>query len=326
MDEFQRIRFFAGPLVVALLALLVPVWRSSRSVSQQSTGHPPLSRSEVLFRGAVFWLGDPSDPARTAQCILTSNGGESVGSLGHSQRECEDLAATGPGATIVDLGGAFALPGFVEPHAHVINAGELRALTEGPPMHRPPSAHWSCPSLAGLALTRVDLRGCKSPAELSERISEAAQSIPTGGWLLGGNWDQEEFGGALPEASWIDPGTSHCYVYLTRMCGHAALVNSRTLRLAGISAESHLDLGAEVVRGHAAEPTGVLCEGAMSLISQLVPPPPVEERLRALAAASRHALERGVTREIDRASASSRPQKEQWCDPFPDPIPSRSGA
>lgn len=78
------------------------------------------------------------------------------------------------------------LQGFVDPHVHLI-----------------PSS---------LALTDVNLRHVSSKAELIQRVADraaaaAAKAAEAGAdapWLLGGGWSEHEWGGGLPDASWID--------------------------------------------------------------------------------------------------------------------------
>ncbi len=68
-----------------------------------------------------------------------------------------------PATQIVDLHGAFVMPGFNDAHAHLGMGGRIRLS--------------------------VDLIGVKSLAEMQARIRAAAQKAPPGQWLTGGGWD-----------------------------------------------------------------------------------------------------------------------------------------
>jgi predicted amidohydrolase YtcJ len=68
--------------------------------------------------------------------------------------------------------------GFVDAHVHVVPAG--------------------------LSLGRVDLRGVTSRDRLQERVAEAEARLGPREWLLGGQWDEGDWGGQLPTAEWLD--------------------------------------------------------------------------------------------------------------------------
>lgn len=68
--------------------------------------------------------------------------------------------------------------GFVDAHTHVIPGG--------------------------LALMRVQLRAVRSRAEWEARVSAAAAALGPGEWVLGGLWDESDWGGQLPSREWLD--------------------------------------------------------------------------------------------------------------------------
>jgi predicted amidohydrolase YtcJ len=68
--------------------------------------------------------------------------------------------------------------GFVDPHVHLI--------------------------FGGLSLSQVNLRGASSRAEVAARVAAAAAAAADGTWLLGGGWSESDWGGQLPDASWLD--------------------------------------------------------------------------------------------------------------------------
>ncbi|EFJ44615.1 hypothetical protein VOLCADRAFT_94988 [Volvox carteri f. nagariensis] len=162
------------------------------------------------------------------------------------------------------------VPGFVDAHVHLLPAG--------------------------LSLSRVDLRGTPSPAALQRRLGEVAGRLGRGEWLLGGQWDEGEWGGEMPRTEWLDHVCGDHPAYLTRHDLHMALVNTAALQLAGIGPHTPDPEGGLIDRDPATgRPTGLLRERAMALVESLLPAPSPAERRTALAAASRLALSRGVT-------------------------------
>jgi predicted amidohydrolase YtcJ len=60
----------------------------------------------------------------------------------------------------------------------------------------------------------VDLGGVHSCAQFTAKLRLAAQGTENGHWILGSNWNNENWGGELPKASWIDSATvSHPVSY-----------------------------------------------------------------------------------------------------------------
>jgi predicted amidohydrolase YtcJ len=147
----------------------------------------------------------------------------------------------------------------------------------------------------GFRLSSVLLRDARTPEEFVARIRAFAASAPPGTWITGGDWDHEAWGGALPERSWIDAVTPHHPVWINRLDGHMALANGRALAAAGIGRDTPDVDGGTIVRDAAGEPTGVLKDNAMPLVSRVVPEPTPEQADRALDAAMRYVAERGVT-------------------------------
>ena len=65
-------------------------------------------------------------------------------------------------------------------------------------------------------------------------------------------------------------------MYLKRTCRHAAIVNSKALELAGITKDTPDPEDGVIERDENGEPTGVLKEGPMDRVMQLIPEPTEE--------------------------------------------------
>jgi predicted amidohydrolase YtcJ len=195
------------------------------------------------------------DPARPVAQALAVRGG-TVLAVGSRD---EVLAAAGPEARGVDLGAATLVPGLVDAHAHL--------------------------SGLGFSLTTARLEGSASVAEVVRRLVEAPRTRFQGDWLLGKGWDQNAWPGkAFPGRAELDARFPTTPVCLMRVDHHAYWVNGEALRRAGISRGTQDPAGGLIVRGVEGEPTGVLVDNAMDLVTAVIPAPTeaqLEARLRA---------------------------------------------
>ena len=181
----------------------------------------------------------------------------------------------GPRTERIELAGRFVVPGFLDSHTHFLDGG--------------------------FELAGVQLRDAATPAEFARRIGAFAAQH-SGQWITGGTWDHELWGGELPQRDWVDSVTPGTPVFVSRLDGHMALANTRALELAGITAATPDPPGGTIVRDAAGAPTGVLKDEAMGLVGRAVPERTPLELDRALDAAVRHAIERGVTHVTDMGS------------------------
>ena len=77
------------------------------------------------------------------------------------------------------------------------------------------------------------------------------------------------------------------------------MVNSRALELAGITAATPDPPDGEIRRDRNGEPTGVLLDSAIGLVSSVIPPPTVEQNARSLKAAFELMNSVGITSYLD---------------------------
>src|SRR5207248_10265357 len=105
--------------------------------------------------------------------------------------------------------------------------------------------------------------------------------------LLGGEWDHDRtFRGVLPTAELIDRYVRDRPVFLRRYDGHMGVVNSRVLKMAGITAETPDPPGGVIYRKPGTrEPSGVLRDNAMGHVERLVPASSDDEIAEAVRAA-----------------------------------------
>ena len=211
---------------------------------------------------ARVWTGDPRRPWADAIAVR----GDRIAAVG-SSAEVRKMAATD--TRIVDAAGRLVVPGFIDSHVHFLDGG--------------------------FALSSVQLRDARTPEEFVARIADFAATVPPGTWITNGDWDHEQWGGELPRRDWIDSVTAGHPVWINRLDGHMSLANTAALRAAGVTRETSDVEGGEIVRDAAGEPTGVLKDNAMGLVSRVVPAPGAALEDRALDTAMRHVAAQGVT-------------------------------
>jgi predicted amidohydrolase YtcJ len=188
------------------------------------------------------------------------------------------LAWRGRATQVIELGGRAVTPGLIDAHSH------LKGL--------------------GAALDEVDLRGAATYDEVVRRVRDAAAADrrsgnhPPGAWILGRGWDQNLWPDKrFPGHQALSQAVPDRPVWLTRVDGHAALLNARAMAALGIDASTRDPQGGRLLRDAAGQPTGVLIDRAMGL--GRLPDPTPADRERQLAAAARHCVAFGLTTVTD---------------------------
>ena len=169
--------------------------------------------------------------------------------------------------TVVDLGGRTVLPGLIDAHIHLEQYARRLSLVD-------------C--------------GLPSLADCLTRVRERSEGAAPGEWILGHGWDQNLWGG-YPSAADLDQAISSHPAYLTAKSLHAAWANTKGLELARIDSSTQDPPDGTIQRFGDSSPTGILFEGAMRLISDLIHRPSVGQRVDDLAKAQAQLLSLGLT-------------------------------
>ena len=228
-------------------------------------------KADLVLTNATIWTGNEKSPIAESMAIS----GDTIISIGNSQEVSEFI---GEKTNVVDAKGKFVTPGFIDTHVHLLTGG--------------------------FNLNSVQLRNAKTPEEFIKRIKEFAKTVPKGSWILGGDWDHENWGGKLPTKDWIDEATKDNPVFITRLDGHMSLANSVALKLAGVSNNVKDIAGGEIVRSKKGELTGLLKDNATNLILPFITEPTEDEYKKALNAAMKYLASNGVT-SVHHMSAAS---------------------
>jgi len=163
-------------------------------------------------------------------------------------------------------------PGFYDAHAHFFMLAEL--------------------------LDQVDLAGSKSFEEVITRLKTYHRTHPDKKWLIGGGWDQNLWKDrTFPTKELLDKAFPDIPVYLSRIDYHAAVVNSKALKIAGLRQLTPIEGG--IIGGTSNAPNGLLIDNAMDLVSKFIPITDEESSLKILKTAEDSLLSVGLTSIVD---------------------------
>lgn len=222
---------------------------------------PAAADLDTAYINAQVWTG--AGPTVRTDAIGVK--GDRIAAIGSAAVR----AASGKRTRIVDLEGAFVTPGFIDPHTHFVKAS--------------------------IMLSQASLRDAASPEEFVQRVAAAAKALPKGQWLEGGNWDQDRWGGKMPDRHWIDPVTPDTPVAVIRYDLHMLLLNSLALKLAGIDRNTPEVPGGVIERDARGEPTGIIKDAAKDLVLRAIGEPTNAQIDTAVRKGIDLALSKGVT-------------------------------
>ena len=219
---------------------------------------------DVVFINGKVWTVNEKKPEAEAVVVK----GDRIVFVGNNRKASRWI---GPETRVVDLTGRLLLPGFNDAHVH---------FSDG-----------------GFSLIQLKLRGAEDRQDFAGRIGVYVRDLPRGAWATGGNWDHEAWPDKRYPDRWlVDPFTKDHPILVNRLDGHVALANSRALQIARITKTTPDPVGGFIERDpKTGEPTGILKDTAMELVSKHIPATPDSVRLKAVTAALKHAAELGIT-------------------------------
>lgn len=160
---------------------------------------------------------------------------------------------------VVDLHGKTVIPGFVDAHMHPLMLADYsKQIACLPPK-------------------------INSIKDLISTISEAAEEIEQGEWILGWGYDEGKYEERrFPDRYDLDKAAPSNPVLLVRSCEHIRCVNSKALEIAGITKNTEDPPGGKIGRDENGEPNGILMENARNLVIPFMPEKTEQDRIDAL--------------------------------------------
>ena len=223
---------------------------------------------KIYFNGNIITV-DQNETV--AEAILIEDG--KIKAVGTN----DEILALDADAEKVDLNKKTVLPGFIDPHGHIVPVAQTMMI--------------------------VMLQDVTSKEELLERLSKELNENPPeeGKWLIGFGYDNTKFEGGLhPTKFDLDTVSTEVPISVSHASGHLACVNSKALELYGYCGENYEVPEGGVVRTvspDSNEPNGVLEENAIldSEKKKIVPAPGFEDVLKAIVKAQKVYASLGIT-------------------------------
>ncbi len=242
-----------------------------------SSNQKPAATADTLFVNARFFTGDST-------LLHASAIGVKAGKIIYVGDEAGAKNFRAKDTKLVDLGGAFAMPGFIDGHGHF--------------------------SALGKSLINLNLSATKSWQEITAMVAEKVKSTPKGDWIEGRGWHQEKWAespgptvNGYPSNDLLNKISPDNPVILNHASGHGLMANEAAMRLAGVTRETPDPVGGRIVRDATGRAIGVFEENATAIIErpfeEFLKKKPVEARRadweKAVQLAENQCLANGIT-------------------------------
>lgn len=212
------------------------------AVVQPAIAQQKVNEADMVYKNGFVYTVD--DFMTTAQAFAVRDGKFLVVGSDDDMK-----AVTGEDTRVIDLKGKMVMPGLTDNHIHAVR-GALTALGYAFPV-----------------TSSVD----DIKAGIKQFIAD--RKLNKGEWVEGAKWDLDTTkinAGMLDEVSPDNPVMLHDWT------NHLAWVNSAALKAAKITKESPDPAGGVIDRDSSGNPTGVLHDKALGLITAVMPPPTPE--------------------------------------------------
>jgi predicted amidohydrolase YtcJ len=220
MGKLDRRTFLKGSLFAAGTAVLLPGLTGCTQAKKEVT---------TVFTGGTVLTVD-SKFSQAEAIAIRGNKILSVGTVAQVR------AAAGENAKIVDLKGKTVLPGFIDPHTHVVAGSVVDSIMEYVGMAR---------------FGTVD--------EVLKHLEKLAKDKAPGEWVVVRNFDPSiQVGPDALTFKELDAVSTQHPIFVFNASGHLAYANSKAFDVAGIPEDVKNPPGAEFVRDKDGKLTGIM--------------------------------------------------------------------
>jgi predicted amidohydrolase YtcJ len=228
--------------------------------------------ADSVYRDGYLYTVDARDSVQQA---LAVRGGRIV----YVGNDAGLVPFMGDKTTIVDLHGRMLMPGLVDGHMHPLQGGA---------------------SLLKCNLNYEQLRLEQMQAKIQVCL-DRTRTLEPNGWLEVVNWFQEGMvpAGIIANRAALDALKTKRPIFVMSSFGHTALVNSRAIDIAGITAKTPDPLGGKIGRDAAQNPSGILDDSAQDLVADKLPAATADDDLKSAKAALDAMRRQGITTFLD---------------------------
>lgn len=147
---------------------------------------------------------------------------------------------------VLDLAGKTVTPGFIDSHYHLMGVGK-RSF-------------------------QLNLDGAKSLSDFLQKVKAEVSKKGAGEWVVGRGWIEEDWPSKKLPTCWdLDRISPKNPLVLTRADGHAIVVNSAAMQVAGIKRTTVAPKGGAILKDKHGNCNGIFLDNAMQLITAHAP-------------------------------------------------------
>ncbi len=195
----------------------------------------------ILHNGRVFIAADGAAPDHFVNAVVLDAATGKITHVGNETDAAVVAAKAAPGAVLHDVQGRVVLPGFVDGHMHLRDTGT--------------------------ALQKLSVRACRNLGEIQAAIRAWAAQHPDLPRLLCAGWFHPSTDGRelATQLDGLDVAGKNRPVYIDADDMHSSWLNTAALEEVGV-ADMQDPPGGHIRRGSDGKPSGVMEEGAASMI------------------------------------------------------------
>ena len=206
--------------------------------------------SDLVFLNNTIYTANPDQPKAE---LLAIKAGKIIYVGSSSQVNSYNCGNN----KVSELENSFIFPGFIDAHAHLKGIG-YRELN-------------------------LNLQGAESLKSMLTQVKIHSNELEAGDWVIGRGWIEKKWPEArFPTLEELDEISNEKPIALERADGHAIIVNSLALKLAGIDRNTPDPIGGKIDKDQKGEPNGVLIDKASLLVESIIPKRSSFEEKRAL--------------------------------------------